>query len=84
VGLATVLGIWTHSNGELDPNKFEFESNRSNFIWYNHDFPVLRKILIKYGCEGFAERNDFLYRNFFIFKLEFELKIGKLKVWFGL
>jgi hypothetical protein len=29
---------------------------------------------IKYGFEGFEERNNFLHRNFFRFKVDFELQ----------
>jgi hypothetical protein len=35
------------------------------------DLPKLKKIEIKYGFEGFEERNNFLHRNFFIFKMDF-------------
>jgi hypothetical protein len=34
-------------------------------------------IQVKYGFEGFEIRNNFTYRNFLIFKIEFELKIKK-------
>jgi hypothetical protein len=34
--------------------------------------PVLRKIEIKFGLEGFEERNNFLHRNFFRFRVDFE------------
>jgi hypothetical protein len=30
--------------------------------------------------EGFEERNNFLYRDFFRFKMDFELKFGEVKV----
>jgi hypothetical protein len=39
------------------------------------DLPKLEKFEIKYGCEGFEERNHFLHQNFFRFELDFELKI---------
>jgi hypothetical protein len=35
---------------------------------------LLQKIEIKYGFEGFDERNNFPYRNFSRFEMEFELK----------
>jgi hypothetical protein len=35
---------------------------------------------IKYGCEVFSERNNFLHRNFFRFEIDFELKIREFKV----
>jgi hypothetical protein len=36
----------------------------------------------KYGCEGFEEMNNFLYRNFFVFEMDFEIKIWKFNVCF--
>jgi hypothetical protein len=36
------------------------------------DLPKLKKIQIKYGCEGFEVRNHFPYRNFSRFKRDFE------------
>jgi hypothetical protein len=33
---------------------------------------VLENFEIKYGIEGFKERNNFIHRNFFIFEVEFE------------
>jgi hypothetical protein len=44
------------------------------------DLPELENFEIKYGCEGFAERNNFLQRNFYNIKMDFELKVGKDKV----
>jgi hypothetical protein len=38
------------------------------------DLPRIKKIEIKYGCGRSDERNIVPYRNFLIFKLEFELK----------
>jgi hypothetical protein len=35
---------------------------------------LARKFEIKYGFEGFDERNNFAYRNFLGFKMDFELK----------
>jgi hypothetical protein len=39
------------------------------------DLPEFKKIKIKYGFEGFDERNIFPYRNFSRFEREFELKL---------
>jgi hypothetical protein len=36
--------------------------------------PGIENFEIKYGCEGFDERNNFFYRNFSRFEMEFELK----------
>jgi hypothetical protein len=38
------------------------------------DLPEFNNFEIKYGCELFDERNNFLYRNFSIFERGFELK----------
>jgi hypothetical protein len=46
----------------------------SSFYRSKNDFPELKKIQTKYGNEGFEERNNFLHRNFFRFKMKFELK----------
>jgi hypothetical protein len=40
--------------------------------------PELEKFEIKYGCEGFDERNNFPYRNFPRFEPYFNQKSGKL------
>jgi hypothetical protein len=36
---------------------------------------LLDKFKIKYGYEGFEDRNNFLHMNFSRFKMDFELKI---------
>jgi hypothetical protein len=36
---------------------------------------LLDKFKIKYGYEGFEDRNNFLHRNFSRFEMDFELKI---------
>jgi hypothetical protein len=38
------------------------------------DLPGFGKFEIKYGFEGFEERNNFLHRNIFKFKVNFEVK----------
>jgi hypothetical protein len=53
-----------------------------NFDWPKKDLPGLKQFEIKYGFEGCEERNNFLYRNFFIFEMGFELKFGEVKVCF--
>jgi hypothetical protein len=47
----------------------------SNFDCFKKDIPEIQKFEIKYGCEGFEERNNFLHRNFFRFEIDFELKL---------
>jgi hypothetical protein len=39
---------------------------------------LLEKLEIKYGWKELEIRNNFSYRNFSIFKMEFELKIREL------
>jgi hypothetical protein len=41
-------------------------------IWLNGGLPVLENFKIKYETEGFEEKNNFLHRNFFIFKFKGE------------
>jgi hypothetical protein len=54
----------------------------SNFDQSKKDIPKLKKLEIKYGCDGLKERNNFLYRNFFKFEMGFALKFGEVKVCF--
>jgi hypothetical protein len=59
-----------------------FELNRIlskglELIQLKMSFQCSNKFQIKYGCEGFQQRNNFLHRNFFIFKMDFELKFGE-------
>jgi hypothetical protein len=44
----------------------------SNFDPSKKDVPELEKFEIKYGCEFFEERINFLYRNFSIFEMDFK------------
>jgi hypothetical protein len=54
-------------------------------IWLKVGFPLLENFKIKYGCEGFEERNNFLYRNFSILKMDFKWKIREIsRVWIWL
>jgi hypothetical protein len=66
--------------------KFQSDSNYiqicSNFDRFKKDLPLLKKIENKYGCEGFEERNNLLYRNFFKLEMDFELKFWEIKVYF--
>jgi hypothetical protein len=41
-------------------------------IWLKDGLLLLEKFQIKYGMEGFEERDNFLHRNFFGFELNFE------------
>jgi hypothetical protein len=57
---------------------------RSNFILSKHDLPKLKNFEIKYGFEGFDERNNSLPTNFSRFKMDFKLKFKESKVRFRL
>jgi hypothetical protein len=67
-------------------SKFKYQSNSnyiqicSKFDGSKKDFPELEKIQIKYGCECFEEKNNFIHSNFSKFKMDFELKIWEVKV----
>jgi hypothetical protein len=52
----------------------QFKSIQTSFN-PNRTLPSSKKIEIKYGFEGFNERNNFPYRNVLIFEMYFELKI---------
>jgi hypothetical protein len=43
-------------------------------IYFKKDLPELQKIEIKYGYEGFDIWKNFPYKNFHIFKKDYELK----------
>jgi hypothetical protein len=62
---ATVLGRRRFDFG-LNSN-----SNPINFDRSKKHLFELQKFEIKYGSEGFEERNNFCQRNFFIFKMDF-------------
>jgi hypothetical protein len=63
----------------LSKIKFQTDSNHiqilSNFDSSKKDPPELEKFEIKYVCEGFKERNNFLHRNVFRFETYFKLKL---------
>jgi hypothetical protein len=65
--------------GYMNSKIFQTISNsnqtRSNLIHTKHDPPKLKKIEIKYGCEGFNVWNNLSYRNLLRFEIDFELKI---------
>jgi hypothetical protein len=43
-----------------------------NFDRYKKDLPELKKFEIKYGCQGFEERNKLIHANVFKFEVDFE------------
>jgi hypothetical protein len=58
----------------------EFKSF-SNFDWSKNNLSELKKIEMKYGCEGFEERNNILLRNFSRFKTDFKWKFKEFLGW---
>jgi hypothetical protein len=61
--------VQTNSNG------FKYDSNDFKSVQTSFDpnMTLTRsKIEIKYGFEGFEERNNFLHKYFFRFELDFE------------
>jgi hypothetical protein len=63
--------------GQTHSNKIQTVLNKiqihSSYDRSKKDLPGLKKFRIKYGIEGFEERNNFLHRNFFIFKVDLKL-----------
>jgi hypothetical protein len=46
-------------------------------FWSKQDLFKLKIFEIKYGCEGFEERNNFLHMNFSRFKMNLRWKIQR-------
>jgi hypothetical protein len=44
------------------------------------DHTGIKKFEIKYGFEGFGERNNFLHMNFSRFEMDFELKFREFSM----
>jgi hypothetical protein len=63
--------FWTDSKHLNGSHEFK---NLSNFDWLKMYFPLLQKFETKYGWKVFEMRNNFAYRNFLIFEMDFELK----------
>jgi hypothetical protein len=62
-------------SGQSISNRFESIQiflKFSNFDRFKKDFFGLKIFEIKYGFEGFKERNKFFHRNFLRFKVHFE------------
>jgi hypothetical protein len=54
---------------QMDSNKIQV---LSCFDRSKKDLTELEKFKIKYSCVGFEEMNNFLYRNFFRFEMDFK------------
>jgi hypothetical protein len=68
---------WLEWTGPKAQCGFLFIQNYSNefeLIWSKGRHPLLEIFQIKYGIEWFEERNNFPYRNYFRFGIEFEIK----------
>jgi hypothetical protein len=74
---------WRHRNIESNSNSNGFKLY-SNFDRSRNDLPELENFEIKYGFEGFEERNNFLHRNFSRFRMYFKWKIreaSRFRIW---
>jgi hypothetical protein len=60
--------------------KFEIIQIRSNLVQIKTSLPELENFKIKYCCEVFDKKNNFPYSNLLRFRMDFELKIWKVKV----
>jgi hypothetical protein len=64
---------WWLKPVQVHSNEFKFNPVQ-NFVQSKLDLPGLENFDIKFGCEVFDERDNFPYRNFSRFEIEFELK----------
>jgi hypothetical protein len=60
--------------------KFKIFQNRPNSIQTKTDPPVLQKIELKYGWREFEVRNNFPYKGFLTFEMNFELKFREISM----
>jgi hypothetical protein len=60
-------------------NDFQPFQINSKLFRSNQDLPELKKYELKYDCEGFDERNNFLHRKFFRFEMYSELKFHYIR-----
>jgi hypothetical protein len=66
----------------INSNTLKFILNNFKLDLIQNGLPKLKKFKIKYGCEGFEERNTFINMKFFILEMHFELKIWEFKICF--
>jgi hypothetical protein len=69
---AVVLTCGPDATVSGNSNRFEYFQIHSKFHLSKLGLPKLKIFEIKYAFEGFEERNNFLYRNFFKFEVDFE------------
>jgi hypothetical protein len=81
---ATVLGLNRSAESNTVQTKLNSNLTLAQTSFAKKDIPKVKKIEIKYGCEGFKEGNDFLHRNMFRFEMYFKLKFRESKVRFRL
>jgi DNA modification methylase len=79
VGRPNNEGGWARTKKGI--SNFQYFQIVLIFKWAKRCLRLLKKIETKYGYDGFKERNNFLHRNFFIFRIDFELKIWEVKVY---
>jgi hypothetical protein len=66
----------------INSNTLKFISNNFKHDSIQKGLPRLENFEVKYGGEGFEQRNNFLHTKFFRFEMYFELKIWEVKVCF--
>jgi hypothetical protein len=78
-------GGWLLGRPDVDRSFFDLFNKISNgidLIQSKDGLHELENFQIKYGCEGFEEKNNILHQNFFRFEIDLELKIWEFKVYF--
>jgi hypothetical protein len=68
-------GAGKRKERKIKPNQFKFEIDTSNLLKLDsiqQDLPESRKFEIKYGWKVVEIKNNFPYRNFSRFEMEFE------------
>jgi hypothetical protein len=69
-------------NLQSNSNRFKTYSNHSNFNCLKNVLPKLKKFETKYGFEDLKRMNNCLHRSIYWFRMDFELKIWEIKVYF--
>jgi hypothetical protein len=56
----------------MDLEDFKLIQTHWNFIWSKQDLSKLKIFEMKYGCEWFVKRNNFLHSNLSRFEMDFK------------
>jgi hypothetical protein len=82
VDMALTAGVGSTVRPIRFSNRIKFISNgfkfATNFDRSKRCLPVLKNIQIKFGLKEIQIRNNFPYRNFSRFEIEFELIFGEV------